>query len=80
MNNINITFQNKVTIYEHTIISEVKENEFNFSSNPTVIENKENGELKNLPDFSPYVTTIGFYNDQGDLLMVGKFSQPIPIS
>jgi hypothetical protein len=31
-------------------------------------------------EFSPYVTTIGLYNDAGDLLAVAKMSSPIPIS
>lgn len=30
--------------------------------------------------FEPYVTTIGLYNEQNDLLAVAKFAQPIPIS
>jgi hypothetical protein len=30
--------------------------------------------------FSPYITTVGLYNDQKDLLVVGKLAKPIPIS
>ena len=30
--------------------------------------------------FSPYVTTIGLYNESYQLVAVGKLSQPIPIS
>jgi hypothetical protein len=30
--------------------------------------------------FEPYVTTIGLYNEQDDLLAVAKFAQPIPLS
>ena len=30
--------------------------------------------------FSPYVTTIGLYNESFQLVAVGKLSQPIPIS
>ena len=30
--------------------------------------------------FSPYVTTIGLYNENYQLVAVGKLSQPIPIS
>jgi len=29
--------------------------------------------------FHPYTTTIGLYNDAGQLLVVGKFGTPIPI-
>ena len=28
-------------------------------------------------DFKPYVTTVGLYDDRGNLLVVGKLSQPI---
>ena len=28
-------------------------------------------------EFRPYVTTIGLYNDQNDLLVVGKLGRPI---
>ena len=27
-----------------------------------------------------YITTVGMYNDEGDLLAVAKLGQPIPIS
>lgn len=31
-------------------------------------------------EFSPYITTVGLYNDAGELLAIGKMSAPIPIS
>ena len=27
--------------------------------------------------FAPYITTIGLYNDSGELLAIGKLAQPI---
>ena len=30
--------------------------------------------------FSPYVTTVGLYNESYQLVAVGKLAQPIPIS
>ena len=30
--------------------------------------------------FSPYVTTVGLYNESNDLVCVGKLSRPLPIS
>lgn len=30
-------------------------------------------------DFHPYATTIGLYNDNNDLLVVGKLATPYPI-
>jgi hypothetical protein len=93
----NLAFQNEVIIYEQNVICHVKDNEFNLSYNPTLL----NGNLFSgssfmsqslstpLPSvkyfatasyFEPYVTTIGLYNEQDDLLAVAKFAQPIPLS
>jgi hypothetical protein len=30
--------------------------------------------------FTPYVTTVGLYNNDNDLIAVAKLSQPLPIS
>ena len=30
--------------------------------------------------FSPYVTTVGLYNESNDLVCVGKLARPLPIS
>jgi hypothetical protein len=93
----NFSFQNEVIIYEQNVICHVKDNEFNASYNPTLLQdNLFSGsnfysqslstplpELKYFATasyFEPYVTTIGLYNEQNDLLAVAKFAQPIPIS
>ena len=56
----------------------VKNSEFNYSSNPSYID--ENGNLNNttMAD-SPttYITTVGLYNDDNNLLAVAKLSQPL---
>ena len=31
-------------------------------------------------DFSPFVTTVGLYDEEQNLLAVGKLSQPLPTS
>jgi hypothetical protein len=93
----NLSFQNEVIIYEQNVICHVKDNEFNTSYNPTLLQdNLFSGSgffsqslatpLPTLKDFAtasyfePYVTTIGLYNEQNDLLAVAKFAQPIPLS
>ena len=41
------------------------------------------GELKNNltgSEFSPYITTVGLYNDVNELVAVGKFTTPVPKS
>jgi hypothetical protein len=56
----------------------VKNSEFNYSSNPSYIDT--NGSLNNTTFAdSPvtYITTIGLYNDDNNLLAVAKLSQPL---
>ncbi len=93
----NISFQNEVIVYEQNVICHVKDNEFNLSYNPTLLQdnlfsgsnfksqslNTPLPQIKNFATasyFEPYVTTIGLYNEQNDLLAVAKLSQAIPIS
>jgi hypothetical protein len=92
-----LSFQNEMVIYEQNVICHVKDNEFNLSYNPTLLQdNLFSGSefmsqslaspLPTVKDFvtasyfEPYVTTVGLYNEQNDLLAVAKFAQPIPIS
>jgi len=56
----------------------VKNSEFNYSSNPSYIDT--NGNLNNttMADSpSTYITTVGLYNDDNNLLAVAKLSQPL---
>ena len=57
----------------------LRNKEFNYSNNPTFY-NVDNGSLvqsdfRNNPKV--YVTTIGLYNDQNELLAVAKLSKPV---
>ena len=75
-------FKNEQIVYENEIHCRVGENEFNFTQNPTVISGSK-GELYDFVTasyFNPYMTTVGIYNEVNELLLVGKLSQPIPIS
>ena len=71
------------TIYETEISCTIGGGEFNHSSNPTLQEYEPISDefifrpFVSSSDFKPYITTIGLYNDQGDLLVVGKLGQPI---
>ena len=45
--------------------------------------NINKGDLANFAtgsNFKPYVTTVGLYNEGGELLVVGKLGQPIKMS
>lgn len=62
----------------------MKESEFNLSYNPSLVTGSyASGSLRSFATgsfFEPYVTTIGLYNDQNELLAVAKLAKPIPIS
>jgi len=80
-----VNFKNTHLIFENEFQCTVEEDEFNFTLNPTARKYKsiERGELANFAtgsNFKPYVTTIGLYNDEGELLVVGKLAQPVRMS
>jgi len=77
-----LSFKNKYTVYENEIICTVGENEFNMTQNPTITTD-DSGSLRDFATgsiFKPYITTVGLYNDNNELLLVGKFAQPLPMS
>jgi len=79
-----ISFQNEHIIYENEVRCIVKESDYNLSYNPTLVTGSyESGSLRGFAtsaSFQPYVTTIGLYNDDNDLLMVAKLAKPIVLS
>ena len=77
-----LKFKNRHTIYENEIVCRVSATELNMSQNPTITTDTS-GSLRDFAtgsNFSPYVTSIGLYNDANELLLVAKLGQPIPIS
>ena len=55
-----------------------RNNEFNYSTNPSFTDNSGNVLINSMIDNpTSYITTIGLYNNEGDLLAVAKLSQPI---
>ena len=83
-NNITCSFESTITIYESQYKCTIRENEYNFSQNPTIISSSSNSGIVNDfatgSYFSPYVTTVGLYNNNKELLAVGKLAQPLPLS
>ena len=78
----NLSFKNEHIIYENEIRCVVKESEFNLSYNPS-LQTGSDGALYNFATasyFNPYVTTLGLYNDNNELLAVAKFGKPLLIS
>ena len=69
-------------VYTTSFTCKVRDEEFNFSLNPTSRKDIFGNIADNLlvEEFKPYITAIGLYNEAGELLAVGKLGQPIPKS
>jgi hypothetical protein len=95
--NVTCSFQSSRTIYETQYKCTIRENEFNYSQNPSIISSSGNftnplistcsidirGQVYDFvtgSSFAPYVTTVGLYNGNNELLAVAKLSQPLPTS
>jgi hypothetical protein len=82
--NLTCSFESTVTIYESQYKCTLRQNEFNFSQNPTLLSGSYNsGVLYSFATgsyFTPYVTTVGLYNNNYELIAVAKLSQPLPTS
>lgn len=80
-NNYIVKFESKHQIYEHEITCTVKASEFNYTLNNSILTGSvANGQYMDFvtgSNFAPYITTIGLYNEMGELLIVGKLNQSI---
>jgi hypothetical protein len=79
----NIEFQSSITLYETQYKCIIRANEYNGSLNPSLLKSGSTDTYKDFvtgSDFSPYVTTIGLYNENQELLAVAKLAQPLPTS
>jgi hypothetical protein len=83
-NSIYLEFNSTFTIYETQYKCTIRENEFNFSQNPSVVSGSTNSgivyDFATGSFFSPYVTTVGLYNNSYELIAVAKLAQPLPTS
>ena len=74
-------FKSKATFFEHEIICKIRKNEFNFTQNPSIKQNRDS-DVSKIEDyvtssfFNPYVTTIGLYNDTHELIAIAKLANP----
>ena len=79
----NISFSSSLNIYETQYKCEIEEDEFNYTFNPSIISSSSDNIIKNYSTssyFSPYITTVGLYNENKELLAIAKLAQPIPKS
>ena len=76
-------WESSYTIYETQYKCTIRANEYNYSLNPSLLQSGSTELYKDFvtgSDFSPYVTTIGLYNENQELLAVAKLAQPLPTS
>ena len=68
-----------MTIHELGVTAKIDQGDFNMSTNVT-LTNDDNQTYRGFvsgSDFSPYITSIGLYNAEGQLLAIGKLGQAI---
>ena len=88
LHDFTLNYRSTKTIYENEIFLSVLENEFNVSQNPSAVD--FNGKFGGFGEYefsssvdptgsylAPYITTIGIYDDDLNMVAVAKLPQPI---
>ena len=66
------------TVSSNFVFARARNSEFNYSTNPSILTGS--GELRHdvlIDSPETYITTVGVYNDNQDLLAVAKLSRPL---
>jgi hypothetical protein len=73
------SYKSTVTIHEMNVVTRMDSGDFNMSTNLTLTRDDDSTYLPFVSSstFAPYITTIGLYDDAGQLLAIGKLAQPI---
>ena len=74
----NLQFNNTTELNSTIYFCRANHNEFNYSSNPTYLSGSKVRVKTNSTD-NPvsYITTVGLYNDNNELMAVAKLSEPL---
>ncbi len=75
-------YKSITTFFEHEIICKIRKSEFNFTQNPSLFSDINLGPklidtYASHRDFNPYITTIGLYNEDKDLIAIAKLANPL---
>ena len=75
---IDIDFSNTTELNSTIYFCRVGHNDFNYSSNPTYTTNSKIN-VKNKSTDAPvsYITTVGLYSSDNEMLAVAKLSEPL---
>lgn len=66
-----VRWTSNVPIHTYNVSCKVRDHEFNYTYNRTAKK------LIGTEDFTPYVTSLGLYNNRNELVAVAKLSKPI---
>jgi hypothetical protein len=79
LNDYTLQYRNKYNIFEYETLVRVKAGTFNRSTNPSSKKSRKSDEYLNefTGSLSPYITSIGLYNKNYELVAVGKLGRPI---
>jgi hypothetical protein len=73
------SYRSTLTSIEYSTLCRISKDDFNLTLNPSTLQ--DNGvdydTYVSSSDFAPYITTIGLYNDAGQLLATGKLASPL---
>jgi len=76
---VGFTLNNEETLSSNYIFVRGRNDEFNYSANPSFISGSTGEIVHNAFIYNPktYITTVGLYNENQDLLAVAKLSRPL---
>lgn len=73
------SYRSTVALNELSVVARLDAGDFNMSTNITLTQDDDTTyySFASSDDFAPYITTIGLYNDAGQLLAIGKLANSI---
>ena len=84
-----VGWSSSVTLYEHQYKCVIRENEYGYSLNPSILSGSQSNPSPGIGNtykdfatgsyFSPYITTVGLYDNDQNLLAIGKLSSPTKV-
>lgn len=81
-NNVTCSFSSSYELFETQYKCTISEKEFNYTLNPTVLSGSQGNLYPHFTGsyFDPYVTTVGLYSPDYELIAIGKLAKPLPTS
>jgi hypothetical protein len=76
----NVSFHNQTNLFSTVYFCRAQNSEFNYSSNPTFVDDNKRIRVtsgSNILQTRTYITTVGLYDANDNLLAVAKVNKPI---